>query len=598
MKFRILISIIIVFALSFVFFSPVFSQSVDDLENQLDQKNQEVKDKQNALSAMQKEIDAINSSSASLSQRISLTDTALKKVESYLSQTKKDLDKREGEYKKKDLIVRVLETQLNTLTSVLYKTSRGSFLEYFFLSDSSESFAKKIFYKQYLLSKQINEFKLKKQEMGEMAQQKMDLETEKKELGQQMTQLEKMKKDLEDERIVYLAQSREKSSQSSALKKQITLLKEDISDLQVAILTAKSGSTTGIGNVPSSGDYNATYAGFMEKAPSGSFDVFSFGAYTHRLGMSQYGAQARATVGKQNYVQILKAYYGKEPVKRNTSGTIKVEGYGSMDFETKYLYGIAEMPSDWSLEALKSQAVAARTYAYNYYYNKTTICITQSCQVWSKDKWQNVINGQAPNWKKAVDDTKGMILSGVTTYYSATSGGYLTTSGWDTTDGKGGGSGWTTNAWESKANSPWFYKAWYKDLSGRSCGRLPWLNELEMTDILNAYLVVKGIDLKGTVNTSKILPTTIKTCPIDGFSGNPYSITELRNLLNNPVVSISGNPVVTNDSKGNTTRVSFVTNRGALNISGSDFKQIYNMRAPGLLSIPQNNYVFINVVRK
>ena len=86
--------------------------------------------------------------------------------------------------------------------------------------------------------------------------------------------------------------------------------------------------------------------------------------------------------------------------------------------------------------------------------------------------------------------------------------------------------------------------------------------------------------------------------PIDGLTGNPYSISEMKSLLNNPVTSISGKPVVTNDSRANTTKVSFATNRGVVNITGADFKQIYNMRAPGYISIPQNNYVFINVVRK
>ena len=107
-------------------------------------------------------------------------------------------------------------------------------------------------------------------------------------------------------------------------------------------------------------DYNASIKGFRESAPSGYFAVFAFGAHTHRKGMSQYGARGRAQSG-QDHKAILKAYYGKEPVDKDTGGDISVSGFGSMNFEERYLYGIAEMPSSWHNEALKAQAIAART---------------------------------------------------------------------------------------------------------------------------------------------------------------------------------------------------------------------------------------------
>ena len=99
-------------------------------------------------------------------------------------------------------------------------------------------------------------------------------------------------------------------------------------------------------------DYNASIKGFRESAPGGYFAAFSFGAHTHRKGMSQYGARGRAQSG-QDFKTILKAYYGKEPVGKDTGGTIRVSGQGEMNFETNYLYGIAEMPSSWNMEALK-----------------------------------------------------------------------------------------------------------------------------------------------------------------------------------------------------------------------------------------------------
>ena len=105
---------------------------------------------------------------------------------------------------------------------------------------------------------------------------------------------------------------------------------------------------------------------------------------------------------------------------KDTSGKIKVSGYGSMDFETDYLYGIAEMPSSWDKEALKAQAVAARTYAYRYMKEGKEICTTEACQVFNKSKSSN----PPESWKQAVKETKGKVLEDVVTYYASTHGGY------------------------------------------------------------------------------------------------------------------------------------------------------------------------------
>ena len=189
---------------------------------------------------------------------------------------------------------------------------------------------------------------------------------------------------------------------------------------QQEIINARSGSfTASIGDSDLADDYNASVKGFRESAPSGSFAVFSFGAYTHRKGMSQYGAFGRANAG-QDFKTILHAYYGKDVSNVDTGGTIQVAGSGSIDFETTYLYGIAEMPSSFPMEALKAQAVAARSYAWRYKQDNKEICTNEGCQVYNAGKAANPPDA----WKQAVDSTKGQIIDGVTTFFSSTSGGY------------------------------------------------------------------------------------------------------------------------------------------------------------------------------
>jgi len=360
--------------------------------------------------------------------------------------------------------------------------------------------------------------------------------------------------------------------------------KAQLSAKQKEILAARSGSfTSAVGEVPVSNIACSGPPGSPSYCNPGGgtwFAVFSFGAWTHHKGMSQYGAKGGAEDG-QNYRDILKAYYGKEPVEKDTGGDILVTGYGSLNFEDYYLMGIAEMPSSWHKEALKAQAIAARTYAYRYKQGGQAICTTQACQVFSKSKADN----PPSQWREAVSETRGKVIEDVVTYYSSTTGGYLTTSGWDTTDGQGG-EGFASRAWESKAGSPWFYSSWYTrgfNTGTGTCGRShPWLNEMEMADILNAWLV-----LRNHRDDSRILPVTINQCPINGVTGDPYSLEEMKNKANDnggaytSVSSVS----VRYGNNGQTSTVIFQTNKGEVSIAGSEFLEAFNLRAPGFVAI-------------
>ncbi|MDO8498577.1 MAG: SpoIID/LytB domain-containing protein [bacterium] len=359
-------------------------------------------------------------------------------------------------------------------------------------------------------------------------------------------------------------------------------LSSKISDLtakQQAILAARSGQfTASIGDSEEADDYNASIKGFRESAPAGSYAVFSFGAYTHRKGMSQYGARGRAQ-GGQDYKAILRAYYGKEPVNKDTGGDIRVAGQGSVNFEEKYLYGIAEMPSSWHPEALKAQAVAARTYAYRYKVEGKEICITETCQVFSSSKADNPPQA----WKDAVNTTRGQVIEDVVTYYASTHGVYVSTMGWDTTDGSGG-SNFVDKSYEKIGGSPWVYKAWYRQgysSSGDSCGRgNPWLSGEELADIINA----------AKYRDDRVTPVTT-SC----WGGNPYSHAELREKAGGPATVTSVRVV---QGSGVTSEVVFQTDKGEIRLSGSDFKTAFNIRAPGRLSVPQSGFAFFNIEKK
>ena len=100
----------------------------------------------------------------------------------------------------------------------------------------------------------------------------------------------------------------------------------------------------------------------------------------------------------------------------------------------KYLYGVvpSEMPSDYEKEALKAQAVCARTYAWMQIQKNQDpigIGIAQVDDSVSYQVYQN--SGESETAKRAVDETKGEILmkdgQPITAYYFSTSHGKTST---------------------------------------------------------------------------------------------------------------------------------------------------------------------------
>ncbi len=416
-----------------------------------------------------------------------------------------------------------------------------------------------------------------------------------------ITDLEHKKATLEQEQKWLIATKASLDEQSVKLDKVVKDAKGFQQDLsgkiaalsakQQEIVNAKSGNFTfNVGDGELADEYMASIKGFREAAPAGSFAIFSFGAYTHRNGMSQYGAKARADSG-QSVDDILKAYYPNATLKKDYSvmGSINVDGVGSIPFEDQYLQGIYEMPGTWHLNALKAQAIAARTFAVRYTSNgQNSICTTEACQV-----FKNQPKGGA--WQQAVNETKGWVLvdgggNPVSTQYASTHGGFSNTGGWDTTDGAGG-SNFIDKSYEKMGGSPWLYKSWWRQgysNTGATCGRAnPWLSSQEMADIVNAALAIKA----SGVDTSRITPVTT-AC----WGGNPYSMDELRSKAPGGISEATSVSVSQGNGQTNSVTVNGVT------LSGKEFRNAVALRAPGYIRIPQGAYgdgwAFFNVEHK
>jgi peptidoglycan hydrolase-like amidase len=422
-----------------------------------------------------------------------------------------------------------------------------------------------------------------KQIIVNLVQEIGKLEEDKKALEQKKIQLAKLQADLDKQNAIFQAEIKKISTKIAALSAQ-----------QQSLLAEKTGTfQTSVGDVPLADDPNSRpdyNPGF-----SPAFAAFSFGA-PHFKGMSQYGAYGRSKAG-QNAEDILKAYYGGVEIKKDYPGDkkIKVAGYGEMDIET-YVKRVYEMPNSWGdnggFEALKAQAVAARSYALAWTREGTggAICTTEACQVYKN-------SNKGGKWEEAVNATRGWVLYKdgkiISAWYASTSGGYQesynaldyrkdgssynTPNFWDTANGR---AGWTSQAYEKTAGSPWFYKAWYKNRSGNSCGRShPWLTSEEMADILNAIVVYKNGD------ASHIWPLDYQSC--FGQSKDIWSRDQMKNEAKNKgggFSSVSG-VSVTYGENGVTANVHFDTDKGGFDVSGKDFYTVFNLRVSGRIAL-------------
>ncbi len=576
------------FLILFTLFNPAKTEvyakdeckEIDDKDDQLECYAKKEEETRKKLESTRSKIEETLNTLNQISSQLSVTQSQLDGIQNDINDTQKSLDEINENLKDR---YQKLADKISFRNNLLRNYSKKNIvneLELFFGSNESNLTGFQLSAFIYAFNKATSKETLNI--IGALNSEIKQFEENKKESEELKNQLEKAQANLlairNDLAIKKISEEEEKKE----LEEKESGYERELEELQNKILALKYSEEGG-----TVGDYDSPSAKTPDP-PSGldrpAFAVFSYGAYTHYSGMSQYGAKGRADSGK-NYDDILKFYYGEKSTKKdNFPDKICVEGIGNMSFQ-EYLYGIAEMPSTWNMNALKAQAIAARSYAYRRTKNGGCICTTQSCQVFSSSKSKN----PPDSWKKAVNETEKRIIGGDINrpgygWYSSTTGGYINNVGWDVS-GK-----WPDGAYEKKAGSPWFYKAWYtKSYSdGSTCNHPhPWLSEKEMADILNAYVVYT----KGTSGEKgHITPRS------DCWGGDPYSLDEMakradKYLDGEPYKSVSGVDVEISNS-GYTSKVTFKTNRGETSFDGPTFKTVFNLRSPGYVAIRSKLFDF------
>ncbi len=514
------------------------------------------------IAEIQREIDALapanENNKKELAQTRGQVDSLTKRISSLgrqLDQTQKDIETREGDLSHTEDVF-----EAKSVSHYKFIRLYDPLLPFISSDNASELFEQITFHQRTA---------------------KSDIETMEG-YGQDLLKLKTDKETLEKNKVNLASSKDNLSKRASFLANEVEKTENYLTTLdakQEELVAAKAGGfSTSVGDTPSSlepctgpsGSSNFCDPGFRP-----AFAGFSFGA-PHRTGMSQYGAYGRSKMG-QKAEDILSAYYQGATLNKSypAGATIGITGIGRVSFEDNYLLGIYEVPESWGnnggFEALKAQAVAARSYALAVTNNGAgNICTTEACQVYKPQL-------KTGKWAEAVRATRGWVLtiggSPAKAYFASTSGGY-TISQWGWTGIKDASGDWPGAAYEKVSGSPWFYKAWYKDRSGKSCGKgNPWLTGEQMADILNAWSVV----YKGGGDVGRVTPVDTNC-----WKGNPYSVSDLQNI--GGFSSVSSASVVYSNS-GYTQTVTFGTNKGSVSISGEELKKAFNLRAPGYIGI-------------
>lgn len=595
-KYLILFSLFI-FMLLFLQYNnnTIYANEIEQLADEIEKEQQSLNEIRSDLSNSQQILNEINNNINSLNSQVLNNNKQINGIEQDITDINNNiLDVSDNI----ETFVKELEQKNDNKYSIIndinYQTLENSLI---FFSDkqvssmiTSKQYA--LFYIDYL-SEEISTNTLELDELKSTKQEYVMLKTEAEKLKINLkNRIAEINKDVQEKKMSQGSVLSEISNLETRQSQSINNLNK-LSREQQRLVDLKTGDGQVFSslNVPSAGDLAAS-SGYDPGFNNG-FAVFSFGA-PHRQGMSQYGAKGRAESG-QDYKDILKAYYGDINIKTyNMPKNIRTD-QGKMNFEERYLMGISEMHSHWPMEALRAQAIASRTFALvrggwstNSQQMKKEICTSEACQVWRSDK---VTNDLAERWHKAVKETEGQIIVSkktndiFTTMYAATSGGYnfsytslghTTSGGWDT-DCQSMDC-FTSGAYENIGESPWFYKAWYKTRSGESCSRShPWLTNEEFADIIGAlYLYDKDNDTQRHLSQIDALKCG------NGNVDDAWSKQKVRDKSGiDTIKSIE----VEYSSRGYTSTVKVDTNKGSFEFSGEDFKDIFNLRAPGMIHL-------------
>ncbi len=567
--------VIFILILLFIFLSPIpyilnptFADEISDLQAQIDKLNHDRELSVNATKPLEGQVQ-------SLKIQLAQIQASLDNLSANIANKQKDLDIRE---EKIALQQALLEKRVRSYYIRSYLTDP---LLVILSSISSGDLFRDLSYRQSVTKED-------RHIISSITQEVVNLLTEKTKLEADKAKLASIQKEV-DKNAVFLGGEIKKAKDYQAV---LTTQIAQLSARQQEILAQRLSSL----NIPRSAytmQGGCVNDRGVDPGFSPRFAFFTYGV-PNRVGLNQFGAKGRAQAG-QSAQQILSAYYNADyTTGYNQSINIHVTGsneYGQSFDDTfnidDYLKHLYEMPTNFPMEALKAQAIAARSYALAYTNNgSSSICSSQSCQVVKKEQNDGT-------WQSAVDQTKGVVLtsggSPVKAWFSSTHGGFVLSSseiGWsstaftkhaqDTSSSAGSFGDLASNAYDK--DSPWFYCDW----GARSqYNKTAWLKSDEVADIVNVLLLAQK---DSSTRDHLYQPDKSNPAGTDTWDAGRVK-DELKSRGGSPFSSVSSVSMAADFTGGRTSTVSVSGDGGSASFSGSDFKTYFDLRAPANIQI-------------
>lgn len=408
-----------------LFNHPVYSNTVEELEEQIAEKEKEIKEKESVLESVEARIAEISNSNYSVSQKINLLTGEITALEESIEQTEREIDEKVKGIEDKQKQLAKTKELIDEVSGDLYMQSRYKLANFFLNKDNWSNIVETLFIKQSTISMLRREVEKIGGEFSSLAESKAELDKEKEDLDKERADLDEAYKLLADERAKLQAELNKEVANRGSLTNRIESLETQISHLLEEQKEAARREAALLSAPP------PPQSSTPPEIPPGGFYISGRGRdlyQGHGVGMSQWGAYGGAKKG-MSAEDILKFYYtGVQITSGYENRTINVEGYGPMNIE-KYVAGFGswagaqgEVPAKacgtseqaqqypekyttysgcWPEEAIKAQAIAYRTYGLYSVSNGSAICTTSACQVY---------NGQNHTaW--AAEETKGMVLT-------------------------------------------------------------------------------------------------------------------------------------------------------------------------------------------
>ncbi|MBI4099379.1 SpoIID/LytB domain-containing protein [Candidatus Microgenomates bacterium] len=493
-------------------------------------------------------------------QKVEALQTTIAAVEKDMATLSLLIARRQGQIANKEKVLGKQQAVLEERIRDFYKKDYQSGLEYvlvtLFGGESLSETVQSLGYRQNLIDQDKRAISTMVLEITGLADDKRKLEETKAVAAQKKIVLE-----------ATLAPIKDLVDRAKAYQSQLSATAGSLSARQQELIAARLGSlglSRSAGISMACADDRNIDPGFSPRLAFYTFGI------PHRVGMNQFGAYGRAKAG-QNYKDILNAYYSGISFEKKGNPNINVQGYGSMSLE-QYMLGIYEVPDSWPMEALKAQAVAARSYALAYTNNgANSICTTQDCQVYKG-------GNKGGNWEQAVKQTEGEVMTNggqaIKAWFSSTDGGYTHSSG----DVFGGGTAWTKNLTDANGSvgslddlknraydrdSPCFYNAqgWRTQYN-----KSAWLKPDEVADIVNVIMLSSSTSDWDSWDAGKVR-------------------SELQSRGITPFNKIDNVSMNFDFGYGRTTSVTLSGDAGSKTFDGKTFKDYFNVRAPANIAI-------------